>query len=62
MKNWNIEKIEKTMLESVYNDKSKMKVMIDKAIGLYLKTKSEHPEIVNRIQILLQLKKKYRNS
>ena len=62
MKKWNIEKIEKTMLESVYNDKSKMKVMIDKAIGLYLKTKSEHPEIVNRIKILLQLKKKYRNS
>lgn len=62
MKKWNIELIEKTMLDSVFNDKSKMKDMINSSIDLYLKSKSEHPEIVNRIKILKQLKEKYQNS
>ena len=61
MKNWNIELIEKTMLESVYNDKSKMKSMIDGAIDLYEKTGSEHQEVKNRIEILHQLKEKYQD-
>ena len=61
MKNWNIEKIEKTMLESVYNDKSKVKDMINSSIELYQKSKSDHPEIKNRIDILKQLKEKYQD-
>lgn len=61
MKKWNIELIEKTMLESVYNDKSKMEDMIDGTIELYQKSKSDHPEIKNRIDILKQLKEKYQD-
>ena len=37
MKKWNIELIEETMLESVYNDKSKVKDMINNSIELYQK-------------------------
>lgn len=62
MKNWNIEKIEKTMLASVYNDKSNMKSMIDGSIDLYEKIEFEHIEVKNRLEILHQLKEKYQNS
>ena len=56
---WTIEKIEKTMLNSVYNDKSRMSANIEKSLNLYKEVKSEHPEIKNRVSILEQLKEKY---
>lgn len=61
MKKWNIELIEKTMLESVYNDKSKVKDMINSSIELYQKSKSDHPKIKSRLEILHKLKEKYQN-
>ena len=56
---WTIEKIEKTMLNSVYNDKSKMASIIERGLIIYKKAKVGHPEIKNRISILEQLKEKY---
>ena len=62
MEEWKLDKIEKSMLESVYNDKSNMKSMIDGSIDLYEKSKFDHPEVENRLNILHQLKEKYRDS
>ena len=47
------------MLNSVYNDKSKMASIIERGLIIYKKAKVGHPEIKNRISILEQLKEKY---
>ncbi len=56
---WTIEKIEKAMLKSVYNDKSKMQARIEGSLRIYKKVTVDNAEVKNRIRILEQLKEKY---
>lgn len=56
---WTIEKIEEAMLQSGYNDKSKIQAMIEGSLRIYKKATVDNAEVKNRIRILEQLKEKY---
>ena len=61
VKKWTKESIEASMLRGLYGDQSRMLDVIEGALRLYQKSKSDHPEIKNRIDILKQLKEKYQD-
>lgn len=58
---WNIDSVRKTYQMHSYGSEEKMLDSLKESLELFISFKNDHPETINRIEILKQLIKEYEN-